>query len=82
MILGDVIRLTREKHTPGAHVMADVDEQMRQVARPPQHAREDDQSAGLAEERRNRRRALGVESCRDLSDKQQQQDDRHEAEQL
>ena len=46
------VRDARRENARRAHVVADVDEQERKIARAPQHAREHDQSARLAEQRR------------------------------
>ena len=76
------VRDARHENSRRANVVADVDQQVREIAGAPQHAGEHDQPAGLAEQRRNRRRALRVHAGRHFGDQQQHQDHRHEAEQL
>src|SRR5687767_3977475 len=75
-------RLAPEQYSRRANVVADVDQQEREVTAAVKETSEHHEAADFAEQRRYCRRSLRDETCDDLGQEQQQQYSRHELEQL
>ena len=75
-------RLPSKEDPRRPHIVSHVDEEKRKIATSPEQTREYHKSAHLAEQRRNRCRPLRDETGDDLTNEQEQQDDRHQLEQL